>query len=106
MKVRKRKSQKKNICIIKKIGNLKVNDATPQLINLEITIQEAANILNVSKLFIKQELGKGNIPYRLIEKRKKILLKDILNYKTSINKARLDTLDMLAKDAQDLNMGY
>lgn len=77
---------------------------TPQ--HSELTTQEAADILNVSRPFIIKQLDEGKIPYKKVGTRRKILYKDLMEYQDSIYHARLKTLDKLTKDAEDMDMGY
>ena len=44
--------------------------------------------------------------YRKVGTRRKVLAKDILNYKSMIDAERVKTLDELAKQSQDLDLGY
>jgi len=45
------------------------------------------------------------IPYRKVGSRRRVLAKDILDYKANIDKARLDVLQELSEQAQMLDMG-
>lgn len=77
---------------------------TPQ--HSELTTQEAADILNVSRPFVIKQLDEGKIPYKMIGTRRKILFQDLMEYQESIYRVRLNTLDKLTRDAEDLDMGY
>lgn len=82
------------------------NAVTVIPVHAELTTQEAANLLNVSRPFLIGLLEKNKMPYRKVGTRRKILFKDLMSYKDSMYNARMKTLDDLSKDAQDLNMGY
>lgn len=84
----------------------KGNTVTIRPLHAELTTQEAANIINVSRPFIVKQLEEGKIPYKLTGTRRKILLKDLLEYKENLYKARMHALDKLSKEGQDLNLGY
>ncbi len=51
-------------------------------------------------------LESGEIPYRKVGSRRRVLTQDVLGYKKGINAKRMQTLDELAAQAQELDMGY
>ena len=72
----------------------------------EITTQQAADILNVSRPHIIKILEKGEIPYKKVGSHRRILLQDILAYESTFKKERRKQLNSLASEAQKLNLGY
>jgi excisionase family DNA binding protein len=80
----------------------KVNLATSD----QLTTQEAAKILNVSHPYLIQLLDSGEIPCHKVGNRRKIFYQDLIEYKNTIDSKRRETLAELAKQAQELNMGY
>lgn len=72
----------------------------------EISTQQAANMLNVSRPHLVKLLETGNIPFKKIGKHRRILLKDIIAYEERLAKEREVQLDFLATQAQNLNLGY
>lgn len=72
----------------------------------EISTQQAAEILNVSRPHIIKLLEKGEIPHKKVGSHRRILLQDILKYESGFKSARRKRLDYLAKEAQQLHLGY
>lgn len=75
-------------------------------VHAELTTQEAADVLNVSRPYLVTLLEGGQIPCRKVGSRRRVLAKDILEFKANIEKKRLQTLEELSKQAKKLDMGY
>lgn len=73
---------------------------------VEYSTQQAADYLRVSRPFLVGLLEKGEIPFRKVGSHRRVLFTDVKSYKEKIDEQRLKTLDELAKQAQELGLGY
>ena len=72
----------------------------------ELTTQEAANILNVSRPHLVKLLNEGVIAYSKTGTHRRIRYQDLMAYKAERDQRSTDTLDALTEQAQRLDMGY
>jgi excisionase family DNA binding protein len=72
----------------------------------ELTTQKAANMLNVSRPHIVKLLEEGAIPFKKVGSHRRVLLKDIVHYRSKLDQQRAKSLARLAEEAQALGLGY
>jgi len=71
-----------------------------------IGTQEAANYLEVSRPYVVRLLEKGEIPFSKVGTHRRIKISDLVAYQKKIKAIRRKQLNFLARQAQELNLGY
>lgn len=71
----------------------------------ELTTKQAAEVLGVSRPFLIRVLEAGDIPFRKVGRHRRVLMKDVLAYKQTMQVKRRAALDKLVKDSEEMS-GY
>jgi excisionase family DNA binding protein len=80
------------------------NDMLLIPMDTELTTQEAADILNVSRPYLIRLLDKKYISYSKVGTRRKIKSQDVLAYKAKTDAASRKAFDELTQEAQELGL--
>ncbi|AFD07195.1 helix-turn-helix domain-containing protein [Solitalea canadensis] len=72
----------------------------------EISTQEAADILNISRPYLVKLIEDGAIPFKKVGTHRRLNLNDVIEYDLRMKKIRDKKLEELAKLAQEMNLGY
>lgn len=67
----------------------------------ELSTQQAANLLNVSRPFLNKLVDGGEIPYRKVGSHRRIRCEDLMEYKKQRDLTRHESLNELMQFSQD-----
>jgi excisionase family DNA binding protein len=83
------------------------NAVTLVPVDAELTVQQAADLLNVSPPYLIDLLERAQIPHRKVGTHRRILCQDVIAFRQKTDAARLKDLEELSALDQELGgMGY
>lgn len=74
--------------------------------NHELTTQEVANMLNVSRPFVIKEIEQGRLKCHMVGSHRRIAYEEMIRYGDAMRADQEHALKELAEEAQQLGMGY
>ncbi len=87
------------------LGQLAAGKAV-QVVTLdpEISTQQAADLLNVSRPYLVKLVEQGTLPHRKVGPRRRLYLEDVLAYRARLIAQRQAALQALADDLQEMGL--
>ncbi len=70
----------------------------------ELTTQQAADLLNVSRPFVVKLLDDGVLPHRMVGSHRRVQLKEVLEYKQRTMEQRREALRELTQLSQEMGL--
>ncbi|TVR48237.1 MAG: helix-turn-helix domain-containing protein [Planctomycetota bacterium] len=82
------------------------NAVTVMPIHAELTTQQAADLLGVSRPFIIKLIKEGHLPHHMVGTHRRVLFKDLMSYKKDQQVRQMKALEELAAEGQAIGEGY
>jgi excisionase family DNA binding protein len=73
-------------------------------INAELSTQEAADLLNISRPYLVRLLDNQKIPYHMVGRHRRIMFKDLMQYRQQMKKGQFKTLQELTEMDDELGI--
>lgn len=91
--------------LMKILGELALGNAVQVVpVHAELTTQEAANILNVSRPHMVKLLEEGKLPFHKTGRHRRVLFADLMHYKAERESESNDAMQELADLSQELGL--
>jgi excisionase family DNA binding protein len=91
--------------LLKIVGGLQQGKAISVVpVTQDLTTQEAAELLGVSRPFFVKLLKEDELPFHLIGTHRRVYLKDLLDYKHRRDHQRREALDTMAREADEAGL--
>lgn len=89
------------------LGELAIGNAVKVVpIHAELTTQEAADLLSVSRPHLVKLLEEGELPFHKTGRHRRVLFSNLMVFKERRDQASQAAMEALALQAQELGMGY